>query len=183
MLISDFCRLIFDIREKKVSRSEIARKYPWHRNTLLAYETDRLPDIDYLYTLSFETGFDFKKLIHLRLKAGILNELIDFDGVKLFDDIQNLQIKEFSVQDDAMAKTILPGAVISVDLSLKTLSEGNIYMVAINKNFKPVRIQFGNNNELFLNFDNKTYSPIVIPESQIKTLQIIGKVTSVLNPL
>lgn len=184
MLINDFCKLIFDIREKKVTRSEIARKYPWHRNTLLSYETDRLPDIDYLYALSVETGFDFKILIKLRLQAGILGNLFNFDEINVFNnDLNKSELIEHLVNDNCMAKTILPGAVIHIDTSIKELSEGSIYLFLVGSVLKPCRVQFGIDNSVILNFDNNEFSPINLTEIQFKDIEVKGKVVSVLNPL
>lgn len=182
MLVTDFCRLILEIREQKVSRSEISRKYPWHRNTLLAYETDRLPDVDYLYTLSVETGYDFKNLVKLRLEAGILNDLFDFTDIDLFSNPPiNPGFIEFVVNDESMTKTILPGATLYVDKNNKHLIEGNIYLFVINDQIKPCRVQFGIDKSLILNFDNKDYSPIVVTDTQLKNIEVKGKVMSVLN--
>ena len=74
----EFCSWIKEIREETISRKEMASRYPWHENTLKSYEKDRLPDVDYLYALSFVSSFPFQELLRERLVTGI-NEL-NFPG-------------------------------------------------------------------------------------------------------
>lgn len=67
----EFCSWIKEIREKKLSRKEMANRYPWHENTIKSYEKDRLPDVDYLYALSVASNYNFKILLERRIETGI----------------------------------------------------------------------------------------------------------------
>ena len=78
MSAKEFCEFIFELRKAFTTRSAMAEKWPWHRNTMIGYERDRLPDVDYLYAISVETNYDFIELIkkpknspHFNLMSGI----------------------------------------------------------------------------------------------------------------
>ncbi|WP_416305174.1 XRE family transcriptional regulator [Neptunicella sp. SCSIO 80796] len=71
----EFAEYIGGLRDKRITRKEMATKWPWHLNTIRGYEKgERLPDVDYLLALSIETGADFVDLIEKRLMVGVLND-------------------------------------------------------------------------------------------------------------
>lgn len=189
MKAEDFCDFIFKLREDSISRADMARKYPWHKNTIIGYEKDRLPDIDYLYAVSKETGYLFGDLIRMRLQAGILQLPFDEAALLVFDSPEEhkialeLENKSFLIEDDSMAPTILNGSHVTVDLLDISLNQGSIYAFEINNQIVPRRIQYGLNNEIMLLPENTKFKMLTLPKNDINKLQIIGRVSSCINPL
>ena len=140
MNVNEFCSLIKSIREEKMSRKEFARRNDqWHENTLKSYEKDRLPDVDYLYLLHKETGFNFKDLVEARTRVVLedvaSSEEID-NAIALAHGVIGDEGKQFIViDDDAMEPHIQQGARCLIDESDKALHPGNIYCFKIENNF------------------------------------------------
>lgn len=94
-----FCTWIKEIREEKISRKDMASKYPWHENTIKAYEKDRLPELDYLYALSVVTNFSFRELVRQRLKTGLSD--LQFPKIEKNHLLNNIdQVLQFDNQSD-----------------------------------------------------------------------------------
>jgi hypothetical protein len=195
MEVTEFCKMIHNLRDTCFSRNEMARRYPWHVNTIKAYELDRLCDVDYLFALATESGFDFHKLVEMRLKAGLLNNQgLDFSAVHKSDMLVNeanqlykvdspTDLIELTVNDDSMFPTIAIGARITINSLNKQLQEGDVFAVLINENAVPRRIQYGLNKSLMLVCDNHRFAPINLSAEAAKDLNVIGKVVATLNPL
>jgi hypothetical protein len=169
----------------------MARKWPWHENTLKSYEKDRLPDVDYLYALSVETGFNFAELLKKRISVGVLSEhqYLKVDAVNIVSEVSadflvtNDECTDLVVNDDSMFPTITVGAVISIDSEDKTLREGAIYAVKLNEKVVPRRIQKGLGGSVILVSDNARFVPITLTADQAKSLTVLGVVKTTLNAL
>jgi transcriptional regulator with XRE-family HTH domain len=193
MDVIDFCKYIHDLREQKLSRNEMERQFPWHKNTIKAYELDRLPDIDYLFALAKVTGADFSALVEMRLKVGLLAEHFNDDDALLLGAIKETKqsylttnydsLLEKIVNDDSMFPTITIGATIYIDKSDKKIKEGGVFAVEFNDHIVPRRIQCGLNNSVMLVSDNPRFAPLNVPSDQVENLNIVGKVVSTLNAL
>ncbi|MBC3767797.1 S24 family peptidase [Neptunicella marina] len=187
MDVMQFCRHLFEIREQRISRAEMSRKYPWHENMLKAYEKDRLCDVDYLAALSNTTGCDFMELLRLRLKVGVLGDQIDS-----FHSVQSAVVEpkplcsaksEILINDDSMSPTIAVGATLSIDYSDRNPKEGSIYIIALENQQVPRRIQTGLNNSLILVADNNRFVPVTVDADKLDSFIVVGRVTGTLNPL
>ena len=194
MDVTSFCKYIHDLRDGSLSRNEMARRYPSHPNTIKAYELDRLPDVDYLFALSQATGSDFFELIDLRLQAGLLGERFASDELSSFmmvgESVPNYEsgqsddnLLDCVVKDDSMHPTITTGATIHIDATDKSLIEGAVYAIEFNGKTVPRRIQCGLKNSVMLVSDNPRFAPVNVPAEDLKSLNVVGKVISTLNPL
>jgi len=190
MKTEEFCKFIWNLRESaNISRPAMEKKWPWHRNTIMSYEKEsRLPDVDYLYALSVETGHDFYDLVKMRLSAGLLQLHDEFVQPGIPTDIVATALKTdtfiyYDASDDSMAPTILKNASMSIEPADKTLKQGCIYALKLNAEVVPRRVQYGLNSDLSLVADNNIYLPILVAPAERKNIIIIGKVNSTTNPL
>jgi hypothetical protein len=195
MTLTNFCKFIHDLRSECFSRNEMARRYPWHVNTIKAYELDRLPDVDYLFALSESSGFDFYKLIEMRLQVGVLKELgLDFTGNKKHlapptpaeDTIHPFippNAVRYSITDTSMAPTINKDSVFFVDTSNKIFNEDGIFAVVVYDKVVPRRFQFGVDKKVMIVCDNPRFVTITLSAKAAQHLDIIGQVVATLNPL
>jgi transcriptional regulator with XRE-family HTH domain len=191
MELEKFCEFIFKLREGSITRAEMARKYPWHKNTIIGYEKDRLPDVDYLYAVARETGHSFADLIRLRLQSGVLqlaefeSNLVTFEAPNDFHfGFQDKDEKEYlNVEDDSMAPTILKGSQILVDSKDIELKQGLIYAFLMNNEVVPRRVQYGLNDEIILLAENIKYCELTLPKKDLEKLNILGRVLRCINPV
>ena len=186
MNVNEFCSLIKSIREEKMSRKEFARRNDqWHENTLKSYEKDRLPDVDYLYLLHKETGFNFKDLVEARtrvvLEGVATSEEID-NAIALAQGVIGDEGKQFIViDDDAMEPHIQQGARCLIDESDKALHPGNIYCFKIEDNFTCRKVHKTLLGDLILQAENDAFIALGFTEDYRELLNIVGRVTEASN--
>jgi len=190
MKTEEFCKFIWNLRESaNISRPAMEKKWPWHRNTIMSYEKEsRLPDVDYLYALSVETGHDFYDLVKMRLSAGLLQLHDNYVPLSIPTDKTATAVKTDTflyceASDDSMAPTILKNASMKIDPADKILKQGCIYALKLNNQVVPRRVQFGLKDELRLVADNNIYLQILVTPGERENIVIIGKVNSTTNPL
>ncbi|WP_299072783.1 S24 family peptidase [uncultured Paraglaciecola sp.] len=187
MSAKEFCEFIFELRKAFTTRSAMAEKWPWHRNTMIGYERDRLPDVDYLYAISVETNYDFIELIKKRLSAGFLQlpEDVELPGVKMADSDNKEVIQKNTTQinDDSMAPTILKNAFISIDSTDKELKQGSIYAIVLNDQVIARRVQFGLDGDIILLAENSKFMNITVSKEKLPGLKVVGRIVSCLNSL
>lgn len=187
MNTSDFCEYIWKLRENAgVSRPKMEKKWPWHRNTIMSYEKEaRLPDVDYLYALSLETGAEFLELLKLRLSAGMLQlpEDAEFPGSinHSLKPVNDELLIEKIVEDGSMSPTITKGASIHIDSTDKELKQGKIYAFVLNEDVVPRRVQYGLDGEIILLSEDSAFININVPKEKLARLNVLGRVTSSTN--
>ncbi|WP_102798762.1 S24 family peptidase [Bowmanella denitrificans] len=208
-----FGELIFQLRESVLSRAEMARLYPWHVNTILAYEKQgRLPDTDYLAALSYETKSDYVQLIRQRVQAGILAEehpnvigwveaataaipgehpsyvtAPDCEPGHMIMERAALYDPEHKrcaeIDDDAMEPTLPAGSVVQYMVDSTPLQDGKLYALALNDRTVIRRVQFGFEGELLLVADNRKFETLHLTKQQATRLKVLGKVCLVVTEL
>lgn len=195
MEIEEFCLFIKEKREKSISRTELARRFPWHLSTLRGYERDTLCDIDYLAVLSKVTGADLQELITMRVAVGILRDTEEFDDVtnhlvtalSKHESVSNIggsqdeQLLEFKNLDDSMAPTIMKNSILLIDDKNKTLRDGEIFCLKMGDRIVPRQIQMGLNYELNLVAFNENYVNTITSKDKISQSSIVGRLVKVIN--
>ena len=123
MKTEEFCAFLKDVRVSSgVSITDLSKKYGWHRNTVGSYEKDRLCDIDYLIALSREGDVSLNNLLTERVKAGVLQDLREFNSPGLrFSDLFGYEqenregIEYFKVQNNHYEPIVKVGSIAEVD--------------------------------------------------------------------
>ncbi|WP_159117992.1 S24 family peptidase [Alteromonas sp. KUL150] len=178
--------MIKRIREEKISRKEFARRHDhWHENTLKSYEKDRLPDIDYLYLLFKETGFDLRELIEARTRVVLQSvasaEEIEHAIALLTNTSAADDKKQIVVEDNAMEPYIQSGAHCQVDEKDKALTPGNIYCFRFEESFTCRKVHKTLLGRLILKAECDEHLSLELGDDDREHLDIVGKVVSASN--
>ena len=186
MEVAEFCGWVRSLRDAIITRRDFCKKYPWHENTIKAYDKDRLPEVDYLYAIHRETGYSFNELLRQRLSVGILEvspaELdIVLNGER--SAVRSGTELVINCEDDSMQPVIFKDAKLTIDRTTTSLKEGRIFAMKIGGRIRVRRIQFGLNNEIMLLADNPSYKPITVSEKDALRLNVVGQVIRTENSL
>lgn len=182
---------IKELRDLSLTRAAFARKYKRHANTIKAYENDgRLPDIDHLFALAVETGYDFNTLVIKRLEAAQNSDGLPSDievaGVcesktPYHTIAEKAGLVQITIDSDSMAPTIMPGAAVVYDPLKTQLKDGHMYIFSFDNGMQVRRVQTMNNGAFKLICDNSTYPPQELDKAAVEHIEVPGIVTSVTN--
>lgn len=186
MTVNEFCALIKRVREEKISRKEFARRHDhWHENTLKSYEKERLPDIDYLYLLFKETGFDLLELIEARTRV-VLNSVASAEeidqAIALMTNTSGVaDQQQIVVEDNAMEPYIQSGAHCQVDETDKALTPGSIYCFRFEESYTCRKVHKTLLGRIILKAECDEHLSLELGDNDREYLNIVGKVVSASN--
>ncbi len=206
---NEFGNFIMELRDKRLSRPEMANVSGYHVNTIKGYEKEgRLPDIDYLAILSKETGHSFLDLIAKRLSAGKFPDAVtEFNAAEVHvtrtpnvTPHARMQMKDgvwsvplawlggtsdsFSVIEQTgteMAPLILPGSLLAVDASDSNVLKGGIFVLNL-MGQQVTRAIESVNGAVTLSGGAESI-PFTVAHSDLDKLKVVGRVVAVMTKL
>lgn len=184
-----FGEWIKQLRAASISRENFAKKYDRHRNTIKNYENEgRLPDLDHLFFLAVETGYNFHELVKQRLlvaqKIKKLPVNIDVKRVcearaQYTTDAETDDLNQLKVGNDMMSPTAQEGALVAYDPANSELQDGRMYIVQQNDTPELRRIRLMPDGSAVLVCDNPAFPPQKLDQAQLANLTVMGAVKSV----
>ncbi|MEE2025064.1 XRE family transcriptional regulator [Alkalimonas mucilaginosa] len=208
---NEFGEFIKMVRDKVLSRPQMAEKTGLHINTIKGYEQEgRLPDVDYLAQLAIETGHSFADLLNKRLLAGRVGQVAKDKHLLVAERISDYQVsvkparnlprlpvlnqdKSVFIDDE-----LLPAGldlshliVLQVDEPLrrylvvdpedKALQDGQTFILDYGTGLVARKIQFGIAGAIMLIAEGQAAAPLTVPDEQRDQIKLIGRVVCSIN--